>query len=149
MARQIHVRAVPSPMGRSGSVVSPPSSRTTSSQAPTLVIWIWPGPPGVPAIDRAGTLTIGEIRLGIECLRRKDGAQAGLLEQWLHGLRPSTTITSSTSTRASQRQGAPERPRPPPRNRGPTARHGQGPGLILVTRNVADLARSDIGSARG
>ena len=32
-------------------------------------------------------LTIGEIRLGVERLRRKDSAQADLLEQWLHGLR--------------------------------------------------------------
>ena len=31
-------------------------------------------------------LTIGEIRLGIEQLRRKDAAQADLLEQWLRGL---------------------------------------------------------------
>ncbi len=29
---------------------------------------------------------LGEVRLGIERLRRKDGAQADLLEQWLHGL---------------------------------------------------------------
>src|SRR5579859_7873397 len=32
-------------------------------------------------------LTIGEIRLGIERLRRKDNTQADLLEQWLQGLR--------------------------------------------------------------
>ena len=31
-------------------------------------------------------LTIGEIRLGIERLRRKDQPQADLLEQWLRGL---------------------------------------------------------------
>jgi toxin FitB len=32
-------------------------------------------------------LTIGEIRLGIEQLRRKDNPRADLLEQWLRGLR--------------------------------------------------------------
>ena len=37
-------------------------------------------PPAVHA------LTIGEIRLGIERLRRKDSTQADLLEQWLRGL---------------------------------------------------------------
>jgi predicted nucleic acid-binding protein len=31
-------------------------------------------------------LTVGEIRLGIERLRRKDAAQADLLEHWLQGL---------------------------------------------------------------
>ena len=34
----------------------------------------------------SSVLTIGEIRLGIERLRKKDGAQAELLERWLHGL---------------------------------------------------------------
>ena len=34
-------------------------------------------------------LTIGEIRLGIERLRRKDGTQADALEQWLRGLQAS------------------------------------------------------------
>jgi predicted nucleic acid-binding protein len=33
------------------------------------------------------TLTIGEIRLGIERLRRRDKGQAAVLEQWLYGLR--------------------------------------------------------------
>ena len=32
-------------------------------------------------------LAIGEIRLGIERLRRSDSAKADLLELWLHGLR--------------------------------------------------------------
>jgi predicted nucleic acid-binding protein len=32
-------------------------------------------------------LTVGEIRLGIERIRRKDQAQAAHLEQWLDGLR--------------------------------------------------------------
>jgi toxin FitB len=32
-------------------------------------------------------LTIGEIRLGIERLRRKHSSQADVLEHWLHGLR--------------------------------------------------------------
>jgi len=34
-------------------------------------------------------LTLGEIRLGAERLRRKDGTRADILDKWLHGLRAS------------------------------------------------------------
>src|SRR5258708_3006386 len=41
----------------------------------------------VPSRDLfLSVLTVGEIRLGIERLRRKDEAQAEFLEQWLRGL---------------------------------------------------------------
>jgi toxin FitB len=42
---------------------------------------------GVASADLfISVLTVGEIRLGIERLRRRDTAQSDLLEQWLQGL---------------------------------------------------------------
>jgi predicted nucleic acid-binding protein len=52
-------------------------------------------------------LAIGEIRLGIERLRRKDSTRADLLEQWLRGLRP--PAADLTGRRASPMPGVPER----------------------------------------
>ena len=51
-------------------------------------------------------LTMGEIRLGIERLRRKDATQADLLEEWLRGLHASyAEIASSAWTPPWRRPG--------------------------------------------
>lgn len=42
---------------------------------------------GVSSIElHLSVLTLGEIRIGIERLRRRDAAQAHLLDEWLRGL---------------------------------------------------------------
>jgi hypothetical protein len=90
-------------------------------------------------------LTIGEIRLGIERLRRKDSAQAELLEQWLHGLRVSyQDHIISVDAGIAEEWGHLNVPDPVPLIDGLLAATARMRGLILVTRNVADLARSDV-----
>jgi len=90
-------------------------------------------------------LTIGEIRLGIERLRRKDSAQADLLEQWLHGLRAIyTDHIINVDAGIVEEWGHLNVPNPLPVIDGLLAATARARGLILVTRNVADLARSDV-----
>jgi len=90
-------------------------------------------------------LTIGEIRLAIERLRRKDSAQANLLEQWLHGLRAIyTDHIINVDAGIAEEWGRLNVPGPLPVVDGLLAATARAQGLILVTRNVADLARSDV-----
>lgn len=90
-------------------------------------------------------LTIGEIRLGIERLRRKDGAQADLLEQWLHGLRAIyQDHIISVDAGIAEEWAYLNVPDPLPVIDGLLAATARARDLILVTRNVADLARSDV-----
>jgi len=90
-------------------------------------------------------LTIGEIRLGIERLRRKDSAQADLLEQWLHGLRAIyTDHIINIDAGIAEEWGHLNVPNPLPVIDGLLAATARARSLILVTRNVADLARSDV-----
>src|ERR1700733_12344739 len=74
-------------------------------------------------------LTIGEIRLGIERLRKKDGGQAELLERWLHGLHHTygDHIVNVDAAIAGLLAAS-------PRVRGWT----------LVTRNTAEVARTGV-----
>jgi len=90
-------------------------------------------------------LAIGEIRLGIERLRRRDSAKADLLEQWLHGLRAiyHDHIINVDSSIAEE-WGRLNVPDPLPVIDGLLAATARVRDLILVTRNVADLARSDV-----
>jgi len=90
-------------------------------------------------------LTIGEIRLGVERLRRKDSAQADLLEQWLHGLRAIyADHIINVDAGIAEEWGHLNVPDPLPIIDGLLAATARARGLILVTRNVADLARSDV-----
>jgi toxin FitB len=90
-------------------------------------------------------LTIGEIRLGIERLRRKDNAQADLLERWLHGLRAIyEDHIINVDAGIAEEWGHLSVPDPLPTIDGLLAATARARGLILVTHNVADLARSGI-----
>jgi predicted nucleic acid-binding protein len=90
-------------------------------------------------------LTIGEIRLGIERLRRKDSAQADVLEHWLHGLRATyQDHIINVDAGIAEEWGRLNVPDPLPVIDGLLAATARARGLVLVTRNVADLARSGI-----
>jgi toxin FitB len=90
-------------------------------------------------------LTIGEIRLGIERLRRKDRAQADLLEHWLDGLRAIyQDHIINIDPGIAEEWGRLNVPDLLPVIDGLLAATAKARGLILVTRNVADLARSGI-----
>ena len=90
-------------------------------------------------------LTIGEIRLGIERLRRRDNAQAGLLEHWLRGLHATyQDHIIDVDTAAAEEWGRLNVPDPLPVIDGLIASSARIRGWTLVTRNTADLARTAV-----
>jgi len=90
-------------------------------------------------------LTIGEIRLGIERLRRKDGPQADLLEQWLRGLHMTyQDHVIDVDADVAEEWGRLNIPDPLPVIDGLLAASAKVQGCTFVTRNTADLQRSGI-----
>lgn len=90
-------------------------------------------------------LTIGEIRLGIERLRRKEPARADLLEQWLRGLHASYgDHIINVDAAAAEEWGRLNVPDPLPVIDGLLAASAKIRGWTLVTRNTADVARSGV-----
>src|SRR5215472_9038903 len=90
-------------------------------------------------------LTIGEIRCGIERLRRKDPAQAAALEDWLARLR--TTYVDrivGVDARIAEDWGRLNVPDPVPVIDGLLAATARCRGWTLVTRNTTDLASCDV-----
>lgn len=85
-------------------------------------------------------LTIGEIHLGVECLRRRDPSQAETLAHWLHQLRQGYAdrilpVTSAIVTRWAELNVD----RPLPAVDSLIAATAIEHDAVLVTRNVADL----------
>lgn len=90
-------------------------------------------------------LTIGEIRLGIERMRRKDNAQADILEHWLRGLRATyQDHIVDVDAAAAEEWGRLNVPDPLPVIDGLIAASARIRGWTLVTRNTADLARTAV-----
>jgi predicted nucleic acid-binding protein len=90
-------------------------------------------------------LTVGEIRLGIERLRRKDITQADLLEQWLRGLQVTyADHIVDVGTGIAEQWGRLNVPDPLPVIDGLLAASAKARGWTLVTRNTADLARRGV-----
>jgi toxin FitB len=90
-------------------------------------------------------LTIGEIRLGIERLRRKDRSQAEVLEQWLQGLHAAyRDHLIDVDADVAEEWGRLNVPNQFPIIDGLLAASASVHGCTLVTRNVSDLARSGI-----
>jgi predicted nucleic acid-binding protein len=90
-------------------------------------------------------LTIGEIRLGIERLRRKDPAQADTIDQWLHGLQAGyRDRLIEVDAAVAEEWGHMNVPDPLPVIDGLLAASAKIRGWTLVTRNVADLRSSGV-----
>ena len=90
-------------------------------------------------------LTIGEIRLGIERLRRKDELQADVLEQWLRGLHVTyQDHLIEVDADVAEEWGRLNVPGPLPVIDGLLAASAKIRGWTLVTRNTADLQRSGV-----
>lgn len=101
---------------------------------------------GVPSEDLfLSVLVVGEVRRGIERLRQRDPAQAAVYEAWLTTLRrdyadrilPVTTEIAEEWGRLNARD-------PLPVIDGLLAATAHVHGLILVTRNTADFARTGV-----
>ena len=90
-------------------------------------------------------LVVGEIRQGIERLRRRDPAQAAVYEAWLAALRRdyADRILPVTADIA-EAWGRLNLPDPVPVIDGLLAATAQVRDLTLVTRNSADLARTGV-----
>jgi len=90
-------------------------------------------------------LTLGEIRLGIERLRHKDGTRADVLESWLHGLRDGYgDHIINVDAAVAEEWGRLNVPEPLPVIDGLLAASAKVRGWILVTRNTADVVRSGV-----
>jgi toxin FitB len=90
-------------------------------------------------------LTIGEIRLGIERLRRKDNLQADLLEQWLRGLHGAyRDHLIDVDADVAEEWGRLNVPNQLPVIDGLLAASAKIRGWTLVTRNVTDLGPSGV-----
>jgi len=90
-------------------------------------------------------LTIGEIRLGIERLRRKDPAQAYTIEQWLRGLHAGyRDHLINVDAAVAEEWGRMNALDPLPVIDGLLAASAKIRGWTLVTRNVNDLRSSGV-----
>jgi toxin FitB len=90
-------------------------------------------------------LTIGEIRLGIERLRRNDPAQADTIEHWLRGLHSGyQDHLINVDAAVGEEWGRMNVPDPLPVIDGLLAASAKIRGWTLVTRNVNDLRGSGV-----
>ena len=90
-------------------------------------------------------LTVGEIRRGIERLRRRDPAQAAVFEAWLAGLHQHyADRLLPVTAEIAEEWGRLNVPDPIPTVDGLLAATAQVRDLVLVTRNTADLARTGV-----
>ncbi len=90
-------------------------------------------------------LVVGEIRQGIERLRRRDPPQAAVFEAWLATLRRDyADRILPVTVDIAEEWGRLNVPNPVPAIDGLLAATARVHGLTLVTRNIADLARTGV-----
>ena len=91
--------------------------------------------------------TIGEIRRGIENIHRRDPRSAAVLEKWLlRLLRQHRDRILPIDLEIAEEWGRLSVISPPPVVDGLIAATAKVRGLTLVTRNVADIARTGVTS---
>jgi len=98
------------------------------------------------AVVYLSTLVVGEIRRGIDRLRSRDPKQADVLERWLTGLNASyrERLLPVTAEIAEEWGRMSATTQPPPVIDGLMAATARVHGLTLVTRNIADVARTGV-----
>ena len=90
-------------------------------------------------------LTLGEIRRGIESIRRRDAKTAAILESWLGRIADQHSDRIVAIDRAiADEWGRMNAPDPLPVVDGLLAATAKVVGLTLATRNTADIERTDI-----
>jgi predicted nucleic acid-binding protein len=91
------------------------------------------------------SLVVGEIRQGVERKRRKDPPQAEMLDAWLTGLESAYSDRIIPVPRdIAEEWGRMNVPDPVATIDGLLAATAKARGLTLVTRNTADLVRTDV-----
>lgn len=98
------------------------------------------------AVVFLSTLVIGEVRRGIDRLRPRDPKQADILEGWLSGLSSSyrERLLPVTAQVAEEWGRMSATAQPPPIIDGLMVATASVHNLTLVTRNVADVARTGV-----
>lgn len=90
-------------------------------------------------------LVVGEICRGVERLRRRDIAQATLLDEWLATLKQQfANRVLPVTMEIAEEWGRLNAPDPLPTIDGYLAATANIHGLTVVTRNVRDLARTGV-----
>jgi toxin FitB len=90
-------------------------------------------------------LVLGEIRQGIERLRRRDPTQAAMLDKWLAALRRDyADRLLPVTVEIADVWGSLNAPSPLPVIDGLLAATALVHGLTLVTRNTSDVARTGV-----
>ena len=90
-------------------------------------------------------VTVGEVRMGIERLRRKDPHQAETLATWLYGLYTAyRERIVDVDAAIAEEWGRLNVPNPLPTIDGLLAATAIARGWVLVTRNAADLSRCGV-----
>ena len=90
-------------------------------------------------------LVLGEIRRGIESIRRRDAPSALALEQWLNRLASDFAERAlPVDARVADRWGSLNVPDPIPTVDGLLAATALVHDLVLVTRNVRDVERTGV-----
>lgn len=90
-------------------------------------------------------LVLGEIHRGIERLRDRDPAQAGVFERWLEELRRHfDDRIVAIDTEIAEEWGRINAAGPVPVEDGLMAASARVHGMVFVTRNVAHVARTGV-----
>jgi len=90
-------------------------------------------------------LTVGELRSGVERIRRKDQVAAASLEKWLQSIEKQMTGRILPLTKSiAERWGYLNSRDPLPVIDGLLAATALEHGLTLVTRNVRDVERTEV-----
>ena len=90
-------------------------------------------------------LVLGEIRQGIEGLRRRDPSQAEALDTWLYGLRREfSERILPVSAEVAEEWGRMNAPDPISSRDGLMAATARVENMTFVTRNIADVERTGV-----
>lgn len=109
---------------------------------PNVARWATASP---PEAFHTSVLVVGEIRRGIERLRRRDRRQAGILERWLEQVRIAFGARIiDLDERVADEWGRISVPDPLPVIDGLLAATAKVHGLTLATRHVADVAKTGV-----
>jgi predicted nucleic acid-binding protein len=110
--------------------------------APQVAAWARSVPPGSAFIS---VLVLGEVRAGIERLRRRDPVQAAVYRDWLEELRQTFAHrTIQVDEEIAEDWGSLNATDPIATVDGLMAATARVRGMILVTRNVAHVARPGV-----